>query len=238
MIESFKLNTIPNFEQGEIIVIDKPLTWSSFDVVNKIRYKLREVTGNQKIKVGHAGTLDPLATGVLVICTGKYTKLIEQLQEGEKVYEATFRLGATTPSYDMETEVDKNFEIDNIKEEDVIRAYHNLYKIEESFRIMKNSLEVEPIFVWTPKRIKGHFVICFLAFLLARHLEYKLAINNISASTDKIRKALNSLNFAKVSLDENSYYIKTKAEDLAHKILRILKIPSPKNITPEEELNL
>ena len=95
MIESFKLNTIPNFEQGEIIVIDKPLTWSSFDVVNKIRYKLREVTGNQKIKVGHAGTLDPLATGVLVICTGKYTKLIEQLQEGEKVYEATFRLGAT-----------------------------------------------------------------------------------------------------------------------------------------------
>jgi len=122
VIESFKLNTIPNFEQGEIIVIDKPLTWSSFDVVNKIRYKLREVTGNQKIKVGHAGTLDPLATGVLVICTGKYTKLIEQLQEGEKVYEATFRLGATTPSYDMETEVDKNFEIDNIKEEDIYKV--------------------------------------------------------------------------------------------------------------------
>ncbi len=127
---------------------------------------------------------------------------------------------------------------DNIKEEDVIRAYHNLYKIEESFRIMKNSLEVEPIFVWTPKRIKGHFVICFLSFLLARHLEYKLAKNNIQASVDKIRSALNSLNFAKVSIDDKSYYIKTKAEDLAYKMLRILKIPSPKNITPEEELNL
>lgn len=137
MIESFKLNTIPNFEQGEIIVIDKPLTWSSFDVVNKIRYKLREVTGNQKNKVGHAGTLDPLATGVLVICTGKYTKLIEQLQEGEKVYEATFRLGATTPSYDMETEVDKNFEIDNIKEEDI-------YKVAKSF--LGTSMQTPPIY--------------------------------------------------------------------------------------------
>jgi transposase len=127
---------------------------------------------------------------------------------------------------------------DSITAEDAISAYHNLYKIEQSFRIMKSSLEVQPIFVWTPKRIKGHFVICFLAFLLARHLEYKLYKNSIPASTDKIRDALNSLNFAKVTLDKNSYFIKTKAEDLAYKILRLLKIPSPKNITPVEELNL
>jgi len=103
---------------------------------------------------------------------------------------------------------------------------------------MKSSLEVQPIFVWTPKRIKGHFVICFLAFLLARHLEYKLAKNSIPASADRIRDALNSLNFAKVTLNGSSYFIKTKAEDLAYKILRILKIPSPKNIIPVEELNL
>jgi transposase len=127
---------------------------------------------------------------------------------------------------------------ENITAEDAISAYHNLYKIEQSFRIMKSSLEVQPIFVWTPKRIKGHFVICFLAFLLARHLEYKLAKNNISASADRIRDALNSLNFAKVTLGSSSYFIKTKAEDLAYKILRILKIPSPKNITPVEELSL
>jgi transposase len=127
---------------------------------------------------------------------------------------------------------------ENITAEDAISAYHNLYKIEQSFRIMKSSLEVEPIFVWTPKRIKGHFVICFLAFLLERHLEYKLYKNDISASAEKIRQALNSLNFAKVTLGSSSYFIKTKAEDLAYKILRILKIPSPKNITTVEELSL
>lgn len=127
---------------------------------------------------------------------------------------------------------------DELAPEDVISAYHNLYKIEQSFRIMKTSLEVEPIFVWTPKRIKGHFLICFLSFLLERHLEFKLAKNNISASAEKIRGALNSLNFAKVSLNGCSYFIKTKAEDLAYKILRILKIPSPKNITSAEELSL
>ena len=103
---------------------------------------------------------------------------------------------------------------------------------------MKSNLEVAPIFVWTPKRIAGHFVICFLAFLLERHLEYKLAKNGIPASADKIRQSLNSLNLAKVSLGGRYYFIKTKADDLAHKILKILKIPSPKNITPAEELNL
>jgi transposase len=127
---------------------------------------------------------------------------------------------------------------ENITAEDAISAYHNLYKIEHSFRLMKSNLEVEPIFVWTPKRIKGHFVICFLAFLLARHLEYKLTKNGISASAEKIRDALNSLNFAKVSINGSSYYIKTKAKDLAYKILRILKISPPKNITPVEELSL
>jgi len=127
---------------------------------------------------------------------------------------------------------------DNMSPQDILSAYHNLYRIEQSFRIMKSNLEVQPIFVWTEKRIKGHFVICFLSFLLERHLEYKLANNDISASAEKIRGALNSLNFAKVTLNGISYFIKTKAEDLAHKILRILKIASPKNITPVEELSL
>lgn len=121
---------------------------------------------------------------------------------------------------------------------DAIDAYHNLYKIEHSFRLMKSNLEVAPIFVWTPKRIAGHFVVCFLAFLLERHLEYKLYKNNIAASADKIRDALNSLNLAKVTAKDSCFFIKTKAEDLAYKILRVFKIQPPKNVTPVSELNL
>jgi tRNA pseudouridine55 synthase len=94
------------FLEGQVMVIDKPLTWTSFDVVNKVRYALRGFTGAKKIKVGHAGTLDPLATGVLVVCCGRATKTIDTLQTQAKVYIATVRLGAHTPSLDAETEVD------------------------------------------------------------------------------------------------------------------------------------
>ena len=94
------------FLEGQVMVIDKPLTWTSFDVVNKVRYALRGFTGAKKIKVGHAGTLDPLAIGVLVVCCGRATKTIDTLQAQAKVYTATVRLGAHTPSLDAETEVD------------------------------------------------------------------------------------------------------------------------------------
>ena len=98
----------PNaFLEGQVMVIDKPLTWTSFDVVNKVRYALRGFTGVKKIKVGHAGTLDPLATGVLVVCCGRATKTIDTLQAQAKVYTATIRLGAHTPSLDAETDVDR-----------------------------------------------------------------------------------------------------------------------------------
>jgi tRNA pseudouridine55 synthase len=92
--------------EGQVLVFDKPLTWTSFDVVNKVRGTLKGVFGFRKVKVGHAGTLDPLATGVLVICTGRKTKTIDLLQAEEKTYTGTIRLGATTPSFDAETEVD------------------------------------------------------------------------------------------------------------------------------------
>ena len=94
------------FLEGQTLVVDKPLTWTSFDVVNKLRYALRGFTGVKKIKVGHAGTLDPLATGVLVVCCGRATKTIDTLQAQDKVYTATIRLGAHTPSLDAETDVD------------------------------------------------------------------------------------------------------------------------------------
>lgn len=98
-----------NFVEGEIIAIDKPLHWTSFDVVGKMRNAICHTIGKRKLKVGHTGTLDPLATGVVVVCTGKKTKLINLLQYDTKEYLATLQLGATTPSYDMEQEVDHTY---------------------------------------------------------------------------------------------------------------------------------
>ena len=106
-----------DFLQGCTIVVDKPYTWTSFDVVNKIRWNLKQALGIKNIKVGHAGTLDPLATGLLIICTGKNTKLIDQIMVGEKTYTGTILLGKTTPSYDLETEYDQDFPVEHITNE-------------------------------------------------------------------------------------------------------------------------
>ncbi len=105
------------FLNGEVILIDKPLEWSSFQVVNKVRWLLKKQFHLKKIKVGHAGTLDPLATGLLILCVGKYTKRIEEFQAQDKEYTGTILLGATTPSYDAETEVNQTFPTDHINEE-------------------------------------------------------------------------------------------------------------------------
>lgn len=105
------------FLNGQILLIDKPLTWSSFQAVNKIKWALKKNLGLKKIKVGHAGTLDPLATGLLIICTGKATKQISELQGQVKEYTGTFLLGSTTPSYDLETEIDQTFPTAHITSE-------------------------------------------------------------------------------------------------------------------------
>ena len=106
-----------DFEQGEVLAFDKPLHWTSFDLVAKVRYNLCRKLGKKKLKVGHSGTLDPLATGVVMVCTGRKTKLIDQLQYEAKEYVATLQLGATTPSYDMEKEVNETFPTDHINRE-------------------------------------------------------------------------------------------------------------------------
>ncbi len=106
-----------NFIEGEILYIDKPYTWTSFDAVKRIRGSLLRRMKIKKLKVGHAGTLDPLATGVMVICTGRSTKLIETLQARVKEYIATIALGATTPSFDLETEIDATYPTDHITHE-------------------------------------------------------------------------------------------------------------------------
>lgn len=109
--------TVEDFLDGQILLINKPLGWTSFDVVKKIKNLIRTKYSLKKIKVGHAGTLDPLATGLLIVCTGKFTKLISKIQGQEKTYTGTISLGGTTPSYDLETEVDNNYETAHITEE-------------------------------------------------------------------------------------------------------------------------
>ena len=109
--------TEEDFKSGQVLLIDKPLHWTSFQAVNKLRWHIKKRFNIKKIKVGHAGTLDPLATGLLIICTGKQTKQINIYQGQVKEYTGTFTIGATTPSYDLETEIDKTFAIDHITDE-------------------------------------------------------------------------------------------------------------------------
>lgn len=113
---------VDDYKEGQVILIDKPLGWTSFQVVNKMRWLIKKTFGLKKIKVGHAGTLDPLASGLLIICTGKFTKKIDSFQAQEKEYTGTITLGATTPSYDLETEIDKTFEISKITSEEIKAA--------------------------------------------------------------------------------------------------------------------
>jgi len=108
--------------EGQLLLIDKPLGWTSFQAVNKLKWAIRKRFSLKKIKIGHAGTLDPLATGLLLVCVGKYTKRIHEFQGQYKEYTGTFTLGVTTPSYDLETEVDATFNIDHISNQMIYEA--------------------------------------------------------------------------------------------------------------------
>lgn len=123
-----------NFKDGAIICVNKPYGWTSFGVVNKVRYFVCRKQGVKKLKVGHAGTLDPLATGVMILCTGRATKRIEEFQAHAKEYVATLRLGATTPSFDLEKEIDATYPTDHITRE----------LVEETLRQFVGSIEQVP----------------------------------------------------------------------------------------------
>lgn len=127
--------TIDSFKAGEILLVDKPQRWTSFDVVNKLRYTISRKTG--KIKVGHAGTLDPLATGLLIICTGKKTKELDSFQAEEKEYTGTLQFGATTASYDADTPQENVLDFSHLSEEDIRAATQNF---------LGNILQIPPIF--------------------------------------------------------------------------------------------
>ena len=124
-------------EQGGFILLNKPYTWTSFQATKKIQYILKRHFGLKKIKIGHAGTLDPLATGLLVLCVGKYTKRIEEFQAQEKEYTGTIHLGATTPSYDLETEIDNTYPVEHISE-------NLIYETAKSF--IGEQSQIPPIF--------------------------------------------------------------------------------------------
>jgi len=119
--------------EGQLLLIDKPLNWTSFQVVNKIRWELKNKFGIKKLKVGHAGTLDPLATGLLLVCTGKMTKKISEIQALVKQYTGTFTLGATTPSYDLETPIDGTFPIDHLDDDALMEVINQFTGVVDQY---------------------------------------------------------------------------------------------------------
>ncbi|HPF92597.1 MAG TPA: tRNA pseudouridine(55) synthase TruB [Tenuifilaceae bacterium] len=135
MENSFNSNT--DWREGVVLLFDKPLEWTSFNLVSKVRSLLYHRLGYKKIKVGHAGTLDPLATGLLVVCVGRATKKVNQIHELEKEYIAEIRIGATTPSFDLETEIDKEYSTEHLDEKMVKDALGNF---------LGNQMQIPPLF--------------------------------------------------------------------------------------------
>lgn len=190
------------FAAGSTILVDKPLNWTSFDVVNKIRWNLKQVLGVKKIKVGHAGTLDPLATGLLVLCIGKHTKQINDIMVGTKTYTGTILLGKTTPSFDLETEFNQEFPIDHITEDDFER-------VRQSF--LGEQQQVPPIF--SAKQIDGK-----RAYDLARAgKEVKLKSNTVTIEDFKI----DTSNLPNVTFEvtcSKGTYIRSIANDFGERL--------------------
>lgn len=196
------MTKIEEFAAGSTILVDKPLNWTSFDVVNKIRWNLKQVLSVKKIKVGHAGTLDPLATGLLVLCVGKNTKLINDIMVGTKTYTGTILLGKTTPSFDLETEFDHEFPIDHITAEDFESA-------RQSF--IGEQLQVPPVF--SAKQIDGK-----RAYDLARAgIEVEMKANTITIEDFQI----DTSNLPEVTFEvtcSKGTYIRSIAHDFGKKL--------------------
>lgn len=191
-------NKIYNFRKGEILLIDKPLGWTSFDVVNKLRYPLKHKYKIKRFKVGHAGTLDPLATGLLVICTGKKTKEITSFINDVKVYTGVIKLGATTPSYDLETEINKTYPTDHITQELVDKV---------KLQFLGNIEQIPPIY--SAKKVNGK-----RAYLAARKgQEIEMKPNSLTVYELNLElKADNEIHFYIKS--SKGTYIRSLAYDI------------------------
>ena len=172
------------YQNGKILVVDKPLKWTSFDIVNKIRYAIKDKFQIKKIKVGHAGTLDPLATGVVVICTGQKTKIINDFLNQDKEYTGKIQLGSTTPSFDLETPVDNYYPVPNMDQNNI------------NFLIKKFSGEIDQVPpIYSAKRINGK-----------RAYDFARANEKISLSANKV--VIKDLNLQLESNNVLSFYCK------------------------------
>lgn len=191
-----------NFTEGEILLVDKPLEWTSFDVVKKLKWLIQKKEGKRKIKVGHAGTLDPLASGLLILCTGKKTKEISVIQAQEKEYTGEIFLGATTPTYDLESEPENFVEL-----KDIDRT-----KIEEATKAFIGEIDQMPP-IFSAKKVKG-----VRAYELARRgKEVDLQPNRVEIKEFEITKIeLPVLEF-KVRCSKGTY-IRSLAHDLGEKL--------------------
>lgn len=193
---------LTEFSQGSTILVDKPLHWTSFDAVNKLRWHLKKRLGVKKIKVGHAGTLDPLATGLLVICIGKHTKLIEGLTNDSKTYTGTFLIGKTTPSFDLETEYNSDSDTSQVTPE-------LLEEVRQTF--LGEQDQIPPLF--SAKQIDGK-----RAYELARKgIEKELKPNRIEIMDFKI----DSSRFPEIDFEvtcSKGTYIRSIANDFGKRL--------------------
>jgi tRNA pseudouridine55 synthase len=201
------LTPLENFRAGQLLLIDKPLTWTSFQVVNKIRYIIKHNLGIKKIKVGHAGTLDPLATGLLVICIGKKTKEIAGFTGQNKTYTGTFSIGATRPSFDKETEIDNTFPTEHINKELIKETAKGFLGIQE---------QMPPIF--SAKKVDG-----VRSYLNARAgKESKLKTNSIEIFrfdiTDVRNNKLNGFEVDFLIEASKGTYIRSIASDFGKRL--------------------
>jgi tRNA pseudouridine55 synthase len=188
--------------EGQVLLVDKELTWTSFDVVNKLKTILKYNHGLKKLKVGHAGTLDPLATGLLIICTGKKTKIIEEIQSLEKEYIAEIVLGATTPSYDLETEINAEFPTEHITKEVILSVL-------ESFEVEQD--QIPPVF--SAKRINGK-----RAYDYARKgVEIELKPKRITIKKCELLSYIDNKIEVKVVCSKGTY-IRALARDIGEKL--------------------
>jgi tRNA pseudouridine55 synthase len=191
-----------DFKTGEVILVDKPLNWTSFDVVNKIRWKLKKLYNVKKIKVGHAGTLDPLATGLLIICTGKKTKISQDLTADDKTYTGTILLGKTTPSFDLETAFEKSHPTSHITSEMLAQTV-------QSF--LGEQLQTPPIF--SAKKIDGKRA--YESARKGKEIKMKQSLIHISSFQ------INDARFPEVDFEitcSKGTYIRSIAHDFGQKL--------------------
>src|SRR5690606_4516154 len=193
-MEEIQKDKIFAFAEGEVLLVDKPKTWTSSDVVGKLRNTMKPL----KLKVGHAGTLDPLATGLLIICTGKLTKQIDSYQAEDKEYTGTITLGATTPSYDLETEIDQTFDISSITEEQIRAAAQTFEGEIDQFPPAHSALKINGERVYEKAR---------------RGEEVELKSRRVTISSFEIEKIELPLIYFKIKCSKGTY-IRSIAHDL------------------------